>query len=350
MRYELGTKLHHADILQTLFIIGLKCKLPALISDWIGFTAKIEQDLACRKFVKDCDIFLFYNGCGLNSLRYAKKNGTINIVEVVNSHVEYQESILKNEYSKLNLLWKPFPKYEKMVRMKEYEEADYILLPSEFVKKSFISKGFPEEKLLKVPYRFSNRIHNTKNESYCDGFTVLYVGTICVRKGIRYLIDAFHKLIHPQKKLVIVGPDSNDGALNDVTLTPDIIIKGVLKGAQLEEAYKSASVFCLPSIEDGFGLVISEALSYGLPVIATINTGADEIITDGVEGFIVPIQNSEAMFMKMQMLADDTKLYKKMKIAILEKLSTLMGWEETGVQLIDILQKVYDKKKKFVNA
>jgi hypothetical protein len=73
----------------------------------------------------------------------------ITIVEAVNSHVEFQENILEMESKNLNLRWKPFPVKEKTRRIKEYEEADFILLPSEFVKRSFIAKGFPEKKLLR---------------------------------------------------------------------------------------------------------------------------------------------------------------------------------------------------------
>ncbi len=340
---ELDGKIHHADLLQTLYIASLKFKLPVDVNNWLALWSKIEQDRACRKFVEGCDIFLFYNGSGLSSSRYGKKKGVINIVEAVNTHVEYQEEILEEEHKNLNLAWKPFPKNEKKRRLKEYEIADYILLPSEFVKRSFMIKGFPEKKLLKVPYGFDNRIFQrgkNNQENSNDRFTVLYVGSISVRKGIRYLIQAFKDLNHPNKQLLLVGPNTDDGSLKDITLTDDIALTGALKGKQLEDVYQSADVFCLPSIEDGFGLVLGEALSVGLPIIATVNTGAEEMITNEKEGFIVPIRNSQIICEKLQLLADNATFHKSLCIAATEKSSKLKGWDEAGLRLVSTLKSV----------
>lgn len=342
---ELDGKLHRADFLQTIHIVGLMCKLPHRLNDWLGLVAKIEQDAACRKYVKECDLFLYYNGCGLNSSRYGKKKGVISIVEAVTSHVEYQEEILREEYTNLQLPWKPFFENDKKRRLEEYNEADYILLPSGFAKRSFISKGFKEEKLLKVPYGFNrlvNAAQSTSNKS--DHFTVLYVGAVSVRKGTRYLMEAFHKLRHPKKRLIIVGSYEQEEALKGISLSADITFTGVLKGEQLEDAYRSADVFCLPSIEDGFGLVLGEALSFGLPLIATVNTGAEEIITADREGFILPIRRSDLICEKLQLLADNPEMLETMSRASKEKASQLEGWTETGNKLTSILNDVYKKK------
>ena len=116
-------------------------------------------------------------------------------MEVVNSHVEYQEDLLREEHVSLNLPWEPFHKKDKERRLKEYDAADYILLPSEFVKQSFLSKGFLEEKLLRVPYGFTIPAQKANNNVKAHStFNVLYVGSISVRKGVRYLIEAFKML------------------------------------------------------------------------------------------------------------------------------------------------------------
>jgi len=264
-------------------------------------------------------------------------------VEAVNSHVEYQEEILKSEHKNLNLPWTPFPRKEKKRRLLEYEEADYILVPSEFVKNSFLVKGFAREKLLKVPYGF-NRLSNGNSQVDSipanDTFTILYVGSISVRKGIRYLIEAFQKLSHPAKKLVLVGPNTNDGALNDLNLTDDIVFTGVLKGTELEKAYRSADLFCLPSLEEGLALVLGEALSFGLPIIATTNTGAEDIITHEIEGYIVGIRDSSAISEKLQAFADEPRLLNAIRNKAYQKSRQLNGWEETGKNLVSTLSKI----------
>lgn len=343
---QIGTELHRADLLQTLYVAGLKIGLPDKINSHLAYLAKIEQDLACREFLKNTDIFMFYNGSGLSSSVYAKQRGIITIVEAVNSHVDFQEQLLQAEYKQLNLTWKPFHKQEKIRRIKEYELADYILLPSEFVKGSFLKLGFPKEKLLKVPYGFNQLLINSADEyteSYSKEFTILYVGSISIRKGVRYLIQAFTKFKHPRKKLVLVGPRSQLDGLHDLYIPPEVVFTGILKGEALQRAYASASVFCLPSIEEGLALVLGEALSFGLPIIATTNTGASDIITDEQEGFIVPIRDSNSIFEKIQSLADNTELYQRMKFNAELKSKKLHGWDESGRLLVSTLIDISSK-------
>jgi starch synthase len=341
---ELAGKLHHADWLQTVYIASLKGKAPAKLSSWLAYLSKIEQDYACRRFMRGCDIFLFYNGSGLSSSQHGKQRGVITIVEAVNSHVSYQEDLLREEYERAGLAWQPFPVYEKERRLKEYEQADYILLPSEFVRESFLSKGFPAEKLLKVPYGF-DKLNTSKDKkersSHSTTFTILYVGSISVRKGVRYLIEAFASLQHFDKRLLLVGPDADDGALTGVTIPPNVVFTGVLKGDELTNAYQSADVFCLPSIEEGLALVLGEALSFGLPIIATVNTGASDLITDGREGYIIPIRSSEAIRQKLQLLADDPAVLMQLSADSYAKSEKLDGWQQTGNNLINALSRVY---------
>jgi starch synthase len=341
---ELKGKIFRADYLQTIYLASLKFSFPQQISSQLAYLAKIEQDYACRKFTTTADIFLFYNGSGLNTCNYAKSKGIITIVEVVNSHVDYQEQLLKEEHEKLNLLWQPFHKAEKKRRVQEYQLADYILLPSEFVKKSFLDKGFPEEKLLKLPYGFVNNPQEIVLKED-DFFTILYVGSVSVRKGLRYLIEAFNKVSIPNKKLLIVGSKSKITGIEDLNITSNIEFTGVLKGNDLEMVYKEADVFCLPTIEDGFGLVLGEALSYGLPIITTTNSGGQDIIDDGIEGYIVPIRDSEAIYSKLELLSQDSQILNKMKLAAQRKSSTLDGWDESGKRLCSILNQVYLQRK-----
>ncbi|WP_121809986.1 glycosyltransferase family 4 protein [Mucilaginibacter kameinonensis] len=340
---ELGDELVRKDFLQTVYLVSLRSKIPVSVSRQIAYLAKIEQDNACKRYLDGADIFMYYNGSGLNTSKAAKKKGKIVIVEAVNSHVQYQEDLMKEEYESLGLPWVPFYAKEKARRLAEYQLADYILLPSNFVKRSFIQAGFPEKMLLRVPYGFSQLtsdiIENAENEQ--REFVVLYVGSISVRKGLRYLIKAFEQLDHPHKKLMIVGPENNPNGLNDIVIPEGVVFTGILKGEQLNAAYRGASVFCLPSIEEGLALVLGEALSFGVPIIATDNTGADDIITNGEEGFIVPIRDSNSIREKLQLLADDKDAYNAMKEKAVKKAGSLKGWDETGRLLVASLNDVF---------
>lgn len=331
---EVGNKLVRADILQNVFLASLKFRLPKFISGYLAYLAKIEQDFVSRRYIKNADIFVFYNGSGLSSCKRAIKTNTITVVEAVNSHVDYQEKLLKEEYRALNLPWQPFQQAEKERRIKEYELADYILLPSEFVRQSFIEYGFKPEKLIKVPFGFTqlgiSQGERIKVRKPGDAVTILYVGSVSVRKGLIYLIEAFRDLDYANKKLVIVGPKAHVTGLENIEIPEGVEFTGTLKGADLENAYKSADIFCLPTIEEGLALVLGEALSYGIPIVTTVNSGASDLFDDNKEGFILPIRNSRALQEKMQLLVNDTELYNSMHIAAVKKSSELNGWEETG--------------------
>jgi glycosyltransferase involved in cell wall biosynthesis len=306
---EIGTALKRADQVQTLFIASHKLGLPEGITAELCFWAKLQLDHASRRPLQDADMFLFYNGCGLNSARWFRQRGGITVVEAVNSHVRVQEQLMREEHQQLGLPWQPFHPRETQRRVAEVEEADYVLLPSTFVARSFVAQGIPARRLLQVPYPMQSIAGTPVPESRRaeDGgpFRVLYVGSISVRKGLRYLIEAFRQLKHPQKELWIVGPTANPSGIEGLSMPAEVKFWGVLKGNDLQSVYARASVFCLPSIEDGFGLVLNEALAHGLPVIATENTGIEDLLADGKGGAVVPIRDAPAIAACLNRLADD---------------------------------------------
>jgi glycosyltransferase involved in cell wall biosynthesis len=222
----------------------------------------------------------------------------------------------------------------------EYENADAILCPSHFVKKSFASQGFPKENIFVVPYGFYPPAIFEKAAPKGDVFRVLYVGQIHFRKGLRYLVQAFERLRVPKKELLLVGPRTQDTGLADLALPGNVRFCGVARGEELALLYQSATVFVQPSIEEGLSLVLAEALSYGLPVIATENTGARDLFTDGVEGFIVPIRDPDVIADKLELLAGKNELRRGMGEQAGKRARAIGGWEESGKLLVQTLRTI----------
>jgi glycosyltransferase involved in cell wall biosynthesis len=94
----------------------------------------------------------------------------------------------------------------------------------------------------------------------------------------------------------------------------------------------------LPSIEDGFGLVMAEAMACGCPVISSTHTGGEDLYTNGKEGFIVPIRSAEAIAERLQELADDPELRERMRGSALERVRAIGGWSEYGDRWVALLQ------------
>lgn len=342
---DLGTKLKRVDYLQTLYIAAAKLRFPKVVSEELAHLAKIEIDIASRAKLLGADVFLFYNGCGLESARWFRRNGGIAIVEALNSHVLVQEQIMMEEHRRIGLHWRPFHPREVRRRVAEVEEADYVLLPSRFVKKSFLAKGIPGERLLHVPFPVQKIAgasalprKNARNEGI---FRILYVGSISVRKGLRYLIEAFRQFKHPQKELWIVGEPANQTGLENLDLPEGIKFLGPLKGNLLQDAYTDATVFCLPSIEEGLALVLSEAMSYGLPIIATENSGIEDLLVEGKGAMVVPIRDATGIGDCLKRLADDNDFLERKRIEAVETASYLMDDSKPTVKLAATLMETF---------
>jgi glycosyltransferase involved in cell wall biosynthesis len=261
-------------------------------------------------------------------------------MEEVNSHVEYANDILFEEYKRLGFKNGYHKETDHDLRLRTYDEADCILCPSEFVRRSFLSKGFAAERLLKVNFGFPPIEVNSSdlNRASQETFRVLYVGQIHYRKGLRYAIEAFKRLKHPKKEFVIVGPKTPITGLEKTQIPENVVFTGPLKGDELKNQYKNASVFVLPSLEEGLALVQGEALAFGVPLLITTNTGGDDIIDDGVEGFIVPPTEVDILTERMQQLADDRDLLDQMSANALSAAKTLGSWDKAVERLVSQLE------------
>jgi glycosyltransferase involved in cell wall biosynthesis len=167
-----------------------------------------------------------------------------------------------------------------------------------------------------------------------DVFRILYVGQLHYRKGLRYAIEAFRRLRHPRKEFVIVGPTTPITGLEKTSIPEGVRFTGALKGDELEHAYRSASIFVLPTLEDGSALVQGEAMAAGLPVVTTTHSGSDEFISDGIEGIVVPPADSRALVEAFEKLADSPSLRKQMGAHAQSAVEKIGDWDVAAGKLV----------------
>ena len=165
--------------------------------------------------------------------------------------------------------------------------SDYWITASSFTKNTLIEHGAPAERIQVMPYgtdlnRFTpgNTRHPVKRP-----LRLLFVGTVCQRKGIKYLVDALESLPLGTAELTICGRLVDDAAILRNTRTP-IHLCAFVSAEKLLREFQSSDVFVFPSLAEGFGHVLLEAMACGLPVISTTRTAAPDLISDGREGFI----------------------------------------------------------------
>lgn len=291
--------------------------------------------------IEECDAFVALSGSGLKTGGVVQSRGGLYVCDRGSSHIRYQDSIVREEYAHWG-----FPLEACSPRMMEREEAEYaradaITVPSEFARRSFLEMGIPAEKVFKVPYGVRlERFQKTK-EPPRDSFEVLFAGTVSLRKGVPYLIEAFQKLKHPRKRLRLAGPveAAAEQLLQKLDMT-DVEVLGRMPQPKLAEWMSASHVMVLPSIEEGLALVQGQALACGCPLISSLHTGGEDLFSDGVEGFLVPIRSSDAILERLTQLADDAALRERMSEAALQRVKTLGGWAEYGAKYSELLARL----------
>ena len=113
-------------------------------------------------------------------------------------------------------------------------------------------------------------------------------------------------------------------------ISDSVRLVGSIPESELIALLRTAELSIFPSTEEGFGLPVVEAAACGCPVIASTNTGASELITDGIEGFIVPISSPVVIADRLQQPADQPELLERIGQAALARVQELGGWDAYG--------------------
>jgi len=325
-------------------------RIPFAVGNRLGFASKLYwldevllKDLAIwveRSLDPEwTDIFHALDGTGPRAGRFIKQNGKLWICDRGCSHILTQREILVDEHK----IWRlPPPEFspDRLERcVAEYEESHAVTVPSQFARRSFLQNGVANERVFVCPYGvdLSEFRPDVKRD---DVFRVIYVGQITVRKGIGYLFQAVESLIKKSKvEFWLVGEiDPRMRPLLD-QYAGIFEYKGVCPRKELWRLYSQSSVMVLASVEEGFGLVQAQAMACGVPVIATTNTGADDLFTDGEEGFIIPIRSPDAIMEKLQWMMDNRELRDEMAAAALKRVKGLGGWNRYG----ELVESVYKR-------
>ncbi|MCB0518002.1 MAG: glycosyltransferase family 4 protein [Lewinellaceae bacterium] len=303
----------------------------------------VARKLARRN---DYQAFIGWSGMSLHALRQAKKDGKTTIIERGSSHIAYQDRILHEEFKRFDIHFNVDARtIEK--ELQEYEEADYISIPSGFVKNSFLEMGVSEDKLIHNPYGTASHFKKPENgQAHIEGvskgkFRVLYLGSLMIRKGLAYMFEAIRQLNIPEDQLEIwfIGKVDDDLKQTVEKYTrPNWKFFGHMNYYDLPKYIAACDVAVQPSLEEGLSMVIPQIMGCGVPVIATTNTGGEDVISDGENGFIVPIKDPAAIAGKIERLFEDKMLLGEMKAAAAEITKRDFSWDNYGERYAGFLR------------
>lgn len=295
-----------------------------------------------KYLLRDVDVFIGWSGNSLEALKEAKKYNILTILERGSSHYSYQMNILKEEYALYNKNYFP-NKFVWERELKEYQLADYISVPSTFVKNTFIEYGVSENKLLVNPYGVDLK-NFRKVEKKDNVFRIITSGNLSIRKGTRYLLEAFDELNLENSEIWHIGSINND--MVDWLKSyhnPNVHFLGHKPQNELYNFYSQGSVFVLMSLEEGLAMVQPQAMACGLPLIISTNTGGGDLISDGIEGFEIPIRDKKKLKQTLKYLYDNPYKLKEMSLAAQEKVASGYTWNDYGDRYIENIMRIVDK-------
>ena len=289
-------------------------------------------------------VFIGWSGMSLHSIRRAKELGMITILERGSSHIEIQDAILRDEYARFG---KEFSIHSSVIKKEllEYEEADYIAVPSNFVKDSFIKKGISEQKIFLNPFG-ANRSFIRKTQAVRDSkskFRIVYMGTLSIRKGLIYLFQALTSLQIPEEDFEVLFLGSVESEMKSTVAKykkSNWQFMGHVDYYSLPDWLVKCDIGIQPSLEEGLSMVIPQMMACGVPVVITPNTGGQNIILDGENGMVVPVRDPAAIADKLEWAFRHPDLLKVMKDKASDSISNEFTWDAYGNRYSSFLQSI----------
>jgi glycosyltransferase involved in cell wall biosynthesis len=265
---------------------------------------RFDRGVAQRLRQNDTALITVYSAA-LRALKRSRALAVPSYLEYPIAHHSFAERILfeearrEPEYAPTLQFHRFPPAYRRQLEA-EIDLADHIFVLSSFQKRTFLEAGVDAEKLIVTPLGVDvDLFHRTATDE--DGvFRVLFVGQITQRKGISYLVKAFRLAAIPNSELKIVG--RLRGTVQPWSMVPNVRRVSPVPRWELPALYQAADVFVLPSLVEGFPLTALEAMACGIPVIVSEHTFGEDVVRDGIDGFVTPIRDSEAIADRLRYL------------------------------------------------
>jgi len=290
-----------------------------------SFSSCVRSMMARRRDLDSGSIFFAYDTGALEAMEWCREHGLKCILNQMDPNRVEVQMVREEEKRWPDWSTQSLEVPEEYFRRREQEWtlADRVVVNSDFCRQALIQQGVPPEKLSIIPLCFetsNNEPEITGAKSNASGaknkLRVLYLGQVILRKGIQYLMQAAKLLEKEPIQFDVVGPIGISAAAI-ACAPPNLTFHGRATRDQTAEWYQQGDLFVLPTISDGFALTQLEAMSYGLPVVATPCCGA--VVSDGLDGFIVPQRDVDALAKTFQRYLADPELLRRQRAAALAK-------------------------------
>jgi glycosyltransferase involved in cell wall biosynthesis len=305
---------------------------------WDHETLRFDRGVA-RCGLENADGIYGYEYSALASFREAERRGLARVYEVPSPEPDFVDNLIQREIEQFPELDDGRREYflarqarRTERRRQEWISADIVIANSIFTRDSYAAAGLDVSKvrIVSLGAPAVQQIKNEGSHSECDRLRVLWAGSFSIRKGAHYLLSAWKQIA------------SENAATLDVygaVLLPERLLRGLdasirfhstIPHVELFEQYQKADVLVFPTLCDGFGLVVTEAFSQGLPVITTKRAGAADLVRHRENGLIIPAGDARALAESLEWCLSHRSELKAMRRFALE---TALSWQWPNYRL-----------------
>jgi len=298
-----------------------------------------------EKLAGQIDIIHTWPGGALRTLKTATKLGIPTVLERPNAHTRFAYEVVQQECDKLGVTLPRNHEHAYKADLLAIEEAEYrqayrLLCPSDFVVKTFLEKGFKRDALARHIYGFDEKVYYPDNtaRSHKRGLTMLFVGVCAVRKGIHYALEAWLRSSASQDGIFNIAGEflpAYAKKLAPMLAHPSVKVLGHRN--DVPELMRKSDILVLPSIEEGFGLVCTEAMGSGC--VPLVSEACTDLCRHGENALVHPIGDVKALAEHITMLDQDRSLLEKLRFAGLA-LAPEVTWSAAGVRLLEAYREV----------
>ena len=298
-----------------------------------------------QKLAGEIDIIHAWPDAALETVKAAKKLGIPTVLERPNAHTRFAFEAVGKEFQRLGVVLPPEDEYYFRQDLldkeeEEYRQADYILCPSDFVVKTFTDQGLPRHKLVRHGYGFDENIYypTYTPRKKRRGLTMLFVGVCAVRKGVHFALEAWLKSPASRDGTFLIAGDflpAYKERFSDWLSHPSVKVLGHRN--DVPELMRQSDILILPSIEEGFGLVVAEGMGSGCVPLAS--NACTDICQHMQTGLTHKVGDVEELTQQLTLLCNSPDLLERLRVASLAA-SRQFTWVACGKRLLEVYREV----------
>ena len=280
--------------------------------------------------LESCDFIHAMPGQGLHTFRAARRLGIRTVLNHATGPVREWIRIVEPELHRVGLKLTDVCPYDDAYFAREDEEyalADWHCAASSVVRDQLVGLGIDARRIWQVPYGADSRIFHPEGAVPPNQFRIVFAGQVVLRKGLRTLLEALTLASRPEWRVDFYGGVAGESRqdLDAYRGATPLAFHGAVSQEALAAAFRGGSVLVLPSLEEGFGLVIPQALNCGLPAIVSDRVGGKDFIRHRDNGSIVPMADAPALAAELTWWAEHPR-----------RVTDRFGWSQPAEKLIEL--------------